>query len=764
MGLEEADKMKGEDPCWDNYEMIGTKPGKDGRPVPNCVLKKPKKAKAKNEEVEIAEAKVGDTVSFHHELKSAPGSKVKKSGTVEKVDGDVVHVKVKDKYGVKRHQIKMGDLVKEETEQIDELNKDTVYSYNKKADADIEKKHKSLGQLMRRGDAAGANKAAHQINRRLAGMERAEKRLNTEEVEQIDEISAEVKQKYLAAATKKHLQQFLGRAPVRDKQELDKRRAAIQKTSKELTGKTHYQEEIERVVEGYKEPTDAAGHAKMASKIKKMLDDTLADRGDRHGNPDPQQLTHAYEYHMQKAKVDPKDLVVSLKDVPVKKPRGHTQYDPSKEFPGVKALKREETELGESTKLVAKHGDVEVHSLGGTSEGSATSVRKNGKEIATGDYDRYADAYFISHHSFGKGQKSFDSAMDVAKHFSSMKEGVEENFANDFLAMAKNRNPNARISTADQRKKEAEELAKKRAGLKPAQAAPSGNPRPLGGHDPKSGRSYSEEHELDELRNVTQDHLGSRMGSSGPGFNKTPAGKESEVKRKQEHLKDQIQSTKSQGGIAGPKGKLPEEVEIAEEAPPIQVRASYTQAYAKHHKTGKKPSEAVAAAYADVAKKHGYDMVQKLKAHHASNEQVETAAQVTKHFEKGQSTPSGVPKWVATDLKDMKKKKKVAEASDAELMGGAVSKPTASGNNPKLADKFMRAFRKMKSPANISCKTVGMISTCEDTEQEFNNMFTEAMKKKPEASSKQNLKKGEKLSGKQEPITISPEIEKKGVA
>lgn len=342
MGLEEADKMKGEDPCWDNYEMIGTKPGKDGRPVPNCVLKKPKKAKPKNEEVEIAEAKVGDTVSFHHELKSAPGSKVKKSGTVEKVDGDVVHVKVKDKYGVKRHQIKMGDLVKEDTEleeasdtkrppnftmhpidrqdykilrppkkappkgskewgrdggekkikeeteqidegvtvlngrptthaehhysttagshsashvektlglksgsiskdkktyikhgdvhvrttpagkhvqvslarkhgkfgqdtskhddqrealrdkllkkneeveHIDELNKDTVYSYNKKADADIEKKHKSLGQLMRRGDAAGANKAAHQINRRLAGMERAEKRLNTEETE-----------------------------------------------------------------------------------------------------------------------------------------------------------------------------------------------------------------------------------------------------------------------------------------------------------------------------------------------------------------------------------------------------------------------------------------------------------------------------------------------------------------------------------------------------------------------------------------------------
>jgi hypothetical protein len=39
--------------------------------------------------------------------------------------------------------------------------------------------------------------------------------------------------------------------------------------------------------------------------------------------------------------VDPKDALVSLKDVPAKKPRGHTQYDPSKEFPGVKVFKKQ---------------------------------------------------------------------------------------------------------------------------------------------------------------------------------------------------------------------------------------------------------------------------------------------------------------------------------------------------------------------------------------------------------------------------------------
>lgn len=75
----------------------------------------------------------------------------------------------------------------EEVEQIDELNKDTLYSYNKKAGADVEKKDKSLGQLIRKGDSVGANKTARQLNNRLAGQERAEKRLNKEEVEQIDE-------------------------------------------------------------------------------------------------------------------------------------------------------------------------------------------------------------------------------------------------------------------------------------------------------------------------------------------------------------------------------------------------------------------------------------------------------------------------------------------------------------------------------------------------------------------------------------------------
>jgi hypothetical protein len=72
--------------------------------------------KAKNEEVEINEVKVGDKVNFNHAMTSAPGKTTKKSGKVEKIEGDTAHVKVKDKYGVMIHKKKFSELTKEEVE------------------------------------------------------------------------------------------------------------------------------------------------------------------------------------------------------------------------------------------------------------------------------------------------------------------------------------------------------------------------------------------------------------------------------------------------------------------------------------------------------------------------------------------------------------------------------------------------------------------------------------------------------------------------
>jgi len=71
----------------------------------------------------------------------------------------------------------------EETEQIDELNKDTVYSYAAKADKDVEKKHKELSAQIKSNNPQAANKTSSKIVKRYAGMDRAENRLNKEETD-----------------------------------------------------------------------------------------------------------------------------------------------------------------------------------------------------------------------------------------------------------------------------------------------------------------------------------------------------------------------------------------------------------------------------------------------------------------------------------------------------------------------------------------------------------------------------------------------------
>jgi hypothetical protein len=101
----------------------------------------------------------------------------------------------------------------------------------------------------------------------------------------------------------------------------------------------------------------------------------------------------------------------------------------------------------------------------------------------------------------------------------------------------------------------------------------------------EQGVTEGEEH-IDELRNVTQDQLGGRMSSTTGLLQKTSAGKQREVKRRQEHLKGQMKFTKSQGGIAGPKGKLPEEVEQTDEA--MSQQAKTTMKHVKNATPGEK--------------------------------------------------------------------------------------------------------------------------------------------------------------------------------
>jgi hypothetical protein len=54
---------KKEDPCWDDYHMVGMK-DKDGREVPNCVPDNPKESTMKITSKDILEALINKTISF----------------------------------------------------------------------------------------------------------------------------------------------------------------------------------------------------------------------------------------------------------------------------------------------------------------------------------------------------------------------------------------------------------------------------------------------------------------------------------------------------------------------------------------------------------------------------------------------------------------------------------------------------------------------------------------------------------------------------
>lgn len=83
-----------------------------------------------------------------------------------------------------------------------------------------------------------------------------------------------------------------------------------------------------------------------------------------------------------------------------------------------------------------------------------------------------------------------------------LKNALNESLAADFLAMAKKKVPSAEIKSSEQRRKETDALMKQRqaaAANRPKQSSGGDEKYPLGGSDPKSGRSYSEEVELDEV-------------------------------------------------------------------------------------------------------------------------------------------------------------------------------------------------------------------------------------------------------------------------
>ena len=101
---------------------------------------------------------------------------------------------------------------------------------------------------------------------------------------------------------------------------------------------------------------------------------------------------------------------------------------------------------------VAKHKDVVVHHHQGVGH-----VYKNGKKIASGDYDELAGGYFMSKPG-EKGQRFFDNEHHVAKHYA---ESIEESALTRVMSKLKDietrksfETGQSRIPTPDERRRQ----------------------------------------------------------------------------------------------------------------------------------------------------------------------------------------------------------------------------------------------------------------------------------------------------------------------
>lgn len=106
----------------------------------------------------------------------------------------------------------------------------------------------------------------------------------------------------------------------------------------------------------------------------------------------------------------------------------------------------------------------------------------------------------------------------------------------------------------------------------------------------------------------------------------------------------------------------------------------------------------------------------------------------------------------SADLKIKQEREREKLRREREAVKEGTVPEFKSGGKP-LAKKFEKAMAAMGIKAKIKMRTVNNIS--------MNELFTEAMKKEKEKAaptSKDKIKKGEALSGKKEPVEVSPEM------
>ena len=190
-------------------------------------------------------------------------------------------------------------------------------------------------------------------------------------------------------------------------------------------------------------------------------------------------------------------------------------------------------------------------------------------------------------------------------------------------------------------------------------------------------------------------------------------------------------------GMEGGKYELnmyTEEVKLDEGA----VKSNEKLITVKHKDSGKELR--VVATAIEKYKRMGYELVK--EDVDLDESQAHTAPETVKHYMKGQKTSTGISKWVAKTID--KKKAEVKEAEEFK-----------QGGKP-LEKKFNKAFKAMGVDADIKKKTINNVSI---NEEEKPKKSFKDMKKKKENTSDKDVKAGEKLSGKQEPIDLSPTVD-----
>jgi hypothetical protein len=203
-----ARKMFGE-ACWTGYKKVGMKK-KGDKMVPNCVPAN--EETDKNQKLRDALEKVKKDFTKSHADKKTTIKMPTPATKSEPTSVGGMDYYPKAPYG-KRY---MGDSVEMDGEQIDELSKDTLASYNRKAwddrqanqhkTADLSKKSVLYrGKNYTKDERNNAEKAhqelrklTHKYGTRTKGIETSEKKaMAKEEVEQIDELSKGTLRRYI---------------------------------------------------------------------------------------------------------------------------------------------------------------------------------------------------------------------------------------------------------------------------------------------------------------------------------------------------------------------------------------------------------------------------------------------------------------------------------------------------------------------------------------------------------------------------------------